>query len=50
MKTFNRLHTVLVMLANAYMEIACADMGAPEMQRHWQIRRTVDYATGVVWC
>lgn len=46
---FHRLHTVLVLLANAYMEIACPDMEMPEMRRHWSIRRTVDYAA-IPWC
>lgn len=40
---FHRLHTVIVLLANGYMEIACPNMEAPEMQRHWVIRRTVDF-------
>lgn len=48
MKTFHRLHTVLVMLANGYLEVACPDMDQPEMRRHWTIRRTVDYRN-VVW-
>jgi hypothetical protein len=48
MKTFNRLHTVLVMLANGYLEVSCPDMDLPEMLRHWTIRRTVDYRH-VVW-
>jgi len=43
------LHTVLVLLSNAYLEIACLDMEAPEMRRHWMIRRTVDLRY-VVWC
>ena len=43
------LHTVLILLANAYMEVACPDMEAPEMRRHWLIRRTVDFRH-VVWC
>jgi len=43
------LHTVLILLANAYMEVACPDMEAPEMRRHWLIRRTVDFRN-VVWC
>ena len=46
---FHRLHTVLVLLANAYMEIACPDMEQPELARHWFIRRSVDYGS-VVWC
>lgn len=46
---FHRLHTVLVLLANAYLEIACPDMELPELQRHWQIRRTVDL-NSIVWC
>lgn len=48
MKT-SRLHTVIVLLANAYMEIACPDMELPEMRRHWLIRRTVDLGS-VCWC
>lgn len=44
MNAFHRLHTVIVLLANAYMEITCSDMDAPEMSRHWVIRRTVDYS------
>jgi hypothetical protein len=46
---FHRLHTVLVLLANAYLEIACPDMEQPEMRRHWMMRRTVDL-NSVVWC
>jgi hypothetical protein len=41
---FHRLHTVLVLLANAYMEVACPNPEAPEMSRCWVIRRTVDYS------
>jgi hypothetical protein len=37
------LHTVIVMLASAYMEVCCYDMEQPEVRRHWLIRRTVDY-------
>lgn len=43
MKFTSKLHTVLVILANAYLEIACPDYDAPGMQRHWVIRRTVDF-------
>lgn len=45
---FNRLHTVIVLLSNAYLEIACVNMEAPEMRRHWLMRRTVDYRH-IVW-
>lgn len=41
---FHRLHTVIVLLSNAYVEIACPDMELPELRRHWLIRRTVDYS------
>jgi hypothetical protein len=41
---FNYVHTVLVLLANAYMELACPNMEQPEMRRRWVIRRTVDYS------
>ena len=44
----SKLHTVIVILANAYLEIACADYDLPEIHRHWTIRRTVDYRH-VVW-
>ncbi|CAG4900564.1 hypothetical protein [Paraburkholderia saeva] len=47
--TFHRLHTVLVLLSNAYLEIACHDMEQPELKRHWVIRRTVDLKH-VCWC
>lgn len=47
---FHRLHTVIVILSGGYMEIACVNPEAPEMQRHWVIRRTVDFANQVVWC
>lgn len=46
---FNRLHTVLVLLATADMEIACPNPEAPELKRHWIIRRTVDL-NSLVWC
>lgn len=39
-----KLHTVIVYLANAYMEICCIDPWLPELKRHWVIRRTVDYS------
>jgi hypothetical protein len=45
----SKLHTVLVLLANAYLEIACPDMEATELRRHWIIRRTVDM-NSLVWC
>jgi hypothetical protein len=38
------LHTVIIVLANAYLEVVCADMYLPEMKRHWVVRRTVDLA------
>lgn len=38
------VHTVIIVLANAYLEVACADMYLPEMKRHWVVRRTVDLA------
>lgn len=46
---FHRLHTVIVLLANAYLEVACPDPEQPELKRHWQIRRTVDYRL-IPWC
>jgi hypothetical protein len=49
MMKISRLHTVLVLLANAYMEIACPNMELPELRRSWLIRRTVDL-NNVVWC
>jgi len=39
----SRLHTVLVILSNCYMEMVCVDPELPVMQRHWVIRRTVDF-------
>jgi hypothetical protein len=42
-KVCTLVHTVITPLANAYIEVACADMWLPETQRHWTIRRTVDY-------
>ena len=41
---YTKLHTVITPLANAYIEVACGDMHLPETQRHWTIRRTVDYS------
>ena len=46
----NGLHTVLILLANCYMEMVCVDPEKPELQRHWLIRRTVDLAKDIVWC
>jgi hypothetical protein len=43
------LHTVLILLSNAYMEFTCPNMEAPELHRHWVYRRTVDLRH-VVWC
>lgn len=37
------MHTVITLLANAYIEMTCWDMWEPETKRHWIIRRTVDY-------
>jgi hypothetical protein len=39
----SKLHTVLVLLSGCYMEMACPDPEAPELLRHWVIRRYVDY-------
>jgi len=39
-----KLHTVIVLLASAYMELCCIDPWLPEQKRHWVIRRTVDYS------
>lgn len=45
MKPFtSRLHTVLVLLGNCYMETVCVDPERPVMERHWVIRRYVDYS------
>ena len=44
----SRLHTVLVLLSGCYMEMACVDPEKPELQRHWLIRRTVDYSRVVL--
>jgi hypothetical protein len=38
-----KLHTVIILLANAYMELTCIDPWMPELKRHWVLRRTVDY-------
>jgi hypothetical protein len=43
------VHTEIIPLANAYLEVACGDMYMPEMRRHWIVRRTVDLAD-VVAC
>ncbi len=40
----SKLHTVIVLLSNAYLEIACVDMERSELRRHWVVRRTVDYS------
>lgn len=45
----NHIHTALVLLANAYLEICCYDMERSELRRHWIIRRTVDH-NSIVWC
>lgn len=49
MKTFHRMHTVLVLLSGGYMEVSCPNPEAPELLRKWVIRRTVDYRH-VCWC
>ncbi|MDY7802800.1 hypothetical protein U0E23_10010 [Burkholderia stagnalis] len=46
---FHRVHTEIVPLAGGYLEVACPDMERPALQRHWQIRRVVDWKH-VVWC
>ena len=38
------MHTVIILLTNAYMEMACYDPWLPEAKRHWIYRRTVDYS------
>jgi hypothetical protein len=38
------MHTVIVLLANCYMELACWDMERKPVERHWAIRRTVDFS------
>jgi hypothetical protein len=38
-----KLHNVIILLANAYMELTCIDPWMIESKRHWVIRRTVDY-------
>ena len=43
-KRLTLIRTVITPLANAYIEVACGDMHLPETQRHWTIRRTVDYS------
>jgi hypothetical protein len=48
MPCFHRLHTVLVLLANGYLEVSCPNYEASELRRHWVIRRTVDYRN-VCW-
>lgn len=44
----SRLHTVLVLLSGCYMEMVCVDPEQPELQRHWVIRRYVDYGSVVL--
>ena len=44
----SHLHTALFLLANCYMEMVCVDPEKPELQRHWIIRRTVDYGSVVL--
>ena len=38
------MHTVIVLLANAYLELVCVDPELPPLRRHWRVRRTVDYS------
>ena len=38
------MHTVIVLLASAYIEVGCYDPWMPEIKRHWLVRRTVDYS------
>jgi hypothetical protein len=45
---FHRLHTVLVLLSGGYLEVACPNPEQSELNRHWVIRRTVDWSQ-VVW-
>lgn len=42
------MSTTITLLANGYLEVICFDPWMPPMQRHYQIRRTVDYRS-VVW-
>lgn len=44
----HHVHTAIVLLANAYLEICCYDMERSELRRHWVVRRTVDYKN-VCW-
>lgn len=46
---FRQIHTVIVLLANGYLEVACFDMDRSELRRHWVVRRTVGYES-VLWC
>jgi hypothetical protein len=39
-----KLHTVIVLLANAYIELCCIDPWMADTKRHWVTRRTVDYS------
>lgn len=39
-----KLHTELVLLAYAYLEVTCIDPWLEGTKRHWVIRRTVDYS------
>lgn len=38
------MHTEIVLLACAYLEVLCYDYWLPENRRHWVVRRTVDYS------
>jgi hypothetical protein len=47
---FHRIHTVIVLLANGYLEVSCANYDdASELRRRWFVRRTVDH-NSIVWC
>lgn len=38
------MHTELVLLANAYIEVKCLTPWLPALQKRWIIVRTVDYS------
>jgi hypothetical protein len=42
-ETVSLVHTEIFVLSGGYVEIACADMYMPVMQRHWHYIRTVDF-------
>lgn len=39
------MSTSITLLANGYLEIVCTDPWRPLLNRHYIIRRTVDYAS-----